>query len=134
MISHLDKSFLVPSEKTIRQKLIPKMNRQVQYKIKQSLNENYVAVNSITDIWSSKGQRSFISYTVHYINVNWQRKIAILRCMPYDCAHTGESIAMVLSEIRKSWCLQNVLCLVRDNAELQTNSQLVACATSSILL
>ena len=117
MISHLDKRFFVPSEKTIRQKLIPKLYRQVQYKIKQSLDENYVAVYSITiDIWSSKGQRSFISYTVHYINVNLQRKISILRCMPYDSAHTRESIAMVLSEIRKSWFLQNVHCLVRDSA------------------
>ena len=117
MISHLNKRFNIPSEKTIRQKLIPNLYRQVQYKIKQSLEENDAAVYSITtDIWSSKGQRSFISYTVHYINVNWQRKIAILRCMPYDSAHTGESIAMVLSEIRKSWCLQNIHCLVRDNA------------------
>ena len=36
--------------------------------------------------------------------------------MPHSSVHTGESIAMVLSEIRKSWCLQNVHCFVGDNA------------------
>ena len=78
MISHLNKRFFVPSEKKNRQKLIPNLNRQVQYKIKQSLDENDVAVYSITtDIWSSKGQRTFISYTIHYyINVNKRASLA----------------------------------------------------------
>ena len=71
MISRLNKRCIVPSEKTIRQKLIPNLYRKVQYKIQQSLDENDIGVHSITtDIWFNKGQRSFISYTIHYINDN----------------------------------------------------------------
>lgn len=77
-----------------------------------------------TDIWTSSGQDSFISYTAHFITVNWERKVAVIRCMPYNTDHTGDNISNVLHDISNDWGLGDISAVVRDNAAN------MVCATS----
>ena len=98
LLNHLNTMFDLPSEKVVRQRLMPELYRKVQYSVKMALDQNFVGVYAVTtDIWTARNKASFISYTAHFITVDWERKIAILRCMSYDEAHTGVNIANVLT-------------------------------------
>ena len=73
LIGHLQQRFNILSEKVLRQRVTPEVNRKVQYHVKQSLDENTIGVYAITtDIWSSKSKHSFISYTAHFITMDWK--------------------------------------------------------------
>lgn len=118
-ISHLSKRFKVPSEKLIRTKLVPELNKKVQYAVKQSLesNSNEKGTYSITtDIWSSPSRDSFMSITAHWITGDFKRKLAILRCIPYNTAHSASNLSSALKNICSDWGVTNVHVIVRDNA------------------
>ena len=117
MIAHFTKRFNVPSEKVMRERIIPGIHEKVQYSVKESLNKNVAGVYAITtDMWSSKARHGYISYTAHWITADLERKVAILRCMPYSSSHTGESISWVLNNVTDDWGLADIKCVVRDNA------------------
>ena len=68
-INNLNHKFDVPSEKVLRQRIIPDIYRRVQYKIIELLYTNLCDYCSATsDIWTSKSQHAFISFTLHIIN------------------------------------------------------------------
>ena len=79
--------------------------------------------SAMTDIWTSKSQHAFISFTLHFINKEGERKAIVLRCFPYDVAHTADSIAKTLSMIVSDWKLEGKIHLiVRDNALNMVNA------------
>ena len=103
-ISHFNHKFDDPSEKVLRQKIIPDIYRRVQFKIMELLHNNIGDYcSATTDIWTSKSLHAFISFTLHFINKEGERKAIVLRCFPYDVAHTADSIAKTLSMIVSNW-------------------------------
>jgi hypothetical protein len=56
---------------------------------------------SITcDIWSDKYRhRSFICYTIHFVDPNFRLLKYSLKTEPFDGSHTGEAIAQKLSAV-----------------------------------
>ena len=89
-VNHLSKRFKVPSEKLLRNKLVPELNDKVQYVVKKSLEYNSAENRTYrvtTDIWSSPSRDSFMSINSHWINNEFQRKLVILRCIRYNTAH-----------------------------------------------
>ncbi|RXG61778.1 Zinc finger BED domain-containing protein 4 [Armadillidium vulgare] len=117
-ISHLCKKFKVPSEKTIRTKLIPDLDKKVQFVIKESLRSNESGAFAITtDIWSSPSNDSFMSITAHWITTDFERKLAVLRCIRYNTTHNASNISCCLKHIFKDWELNKIHAIVRDNAK-----------------
>jgi len=119
MVQHLNKRFTVPSEKVVRTSIIPQIGAKLQYSIKDSLNKDVTGImySLTTDMWTSGAYDGYISYTVHYITIDWKRKMVVLRCMPYSTKHTGESISVVLKNITQDWGLRSSIhVVVRDNA------------------
>ena len=99
-VNNLNHKFDVPSEKVLRQRIIPDIYRLVQYKIMELLHDSLGdSCSATTDIWTSKSQHAFISFTLHFINKGGERKAAVLRCFPYDVSHTSESIGKTLRMI-----------------------------------
>jgi hypothetical protein len=115
LIEHFNKRFLVPSEKTVREKITPELYSKIQYLVKQALPEG-LAYTITTDMWTSKTHEGYLAYTLHWITPDFKRKVAILRCMPYSSRHTGFSISLVIKNIAKDWGLTDIHCVVRDNA------------------
>ena len=116
---HLSKRFKVPSEKVLRTKHIPGFNEKVQYAIKNllTLNTSQNGTYSITtDIWSSPSKVSFMSVTAHWITKDFKRKLAVLRCIRYNTAHTASNLSSSLKNICNDWGLNNVHVMVTDNA------------------
>ena len=106
MINQLNPKFNIPSEKQLRQIIIPDMYKRV-YQHVQALRVGRFKFCSITtDIWSSQSLHSFISATVHFIDDNWQSKMVVLACFPFDESHTAQHIADVLYGILTEWKLK----------------------------
>ena len=109
--------YCAPSEKVMRERIIHDIHNKVQYTVKESLDKNTLGIYALTtDMWTSKTYDGYISYTAHWITADWKRKVVILRCMPYNTKHTGESRSVVLKNITKDWGLAEIHCVVRDNA------------------
>ena len=90
----------------------------MQYKISECLtrclsgeNDNYAIT---TDIWSSRALDSYLSTTLHFAD-GFDRKLAILRCFPYNSKHSGESIKAQIKMIIADWNLPpEPVAIVRD--------------------
>lgn len=119
-IGCLNRKFDIPSEKVIRTTLMPKLYREVQKELFESLS---LALKdgqySVTcDVWSSLALDSYLGLTVHFITEDFVRKLLVLRCLPYNESHTGESIKGRVVFVLEQWGLQvdKLHCIVTDTA------------------
>ena len=102
------------------------MYKKVQYEIYESVNRCLSAENSsyaiTTDIWSSRSLDSYMSVTIHYTD-GYDRKLAILRCFPYNTAHSAASIKAQMKRIISDWNLPpQPVAVVRDGASNVTKA------------
>ncbi|KAK6195114.1 hypothetical protein SNE40_000606 [Patella caerulea] len=70
-----------------------------------------------TDLWSSKTVAPYMSYTVHYINNDWQLMTRHLQTMYTPEDHTGSILANGLKETLELWDLKEEfqVCVTTDN-------------------
>ena len=123
MINQLNPKFDIPSEKQLRQSIIPDMYKRVYQHMQALLVGRFKFCSITTDIWSSQSLHSFISATVHFIDDNWQPKMVVLACFPFDESHTAQHIADVLDGILTEWKLKQKLhAVMRDNAPNMVNA------------
>jgi hypothetical protein len=45
-----------------------------------------------TDLWTSPTNNSFISLTLHYLDADFQQKMVVLGCFPFDETHEASAI------------------------------------------
>ena len=96
MINQLNPKFDIPSEKQLRQSIIPDMYKRVYQHVQ-----------------ASQSLHSFISTTIHFIDDNWQPKMVVLACFPFDESHTAQHIlADALDGILTEWKLKQKLHVV----------------------
>ena len=120
MIGFLNRKFDIPSEKVVRTTLMPKLYREVQKELFESLSialkEGHYSVTC--DVWSSLALYSYLGLTVHFITEDFVRKILVLRCLPYNESHTGESIKGRVVFVLEKWGLSvdRLHCIVSDTA------------------
>lgn len=115
-IKVLQPKFSMPSEKTIRVKYIPRLYNQVQFFVKCTINEGLESYSITTDAWTSSSQESYLSVTIHYISKDLERKMAVLRAVPFNVSHTSEAILEQISSILQDWGLPAPAAAVRDSA------------------
>ena len=93
------------------------MYAQVRDRIKTELTSvKYFAATS--DLWSSDGTLiPYISYTIHFLNEDWQLQNRCLQTkfLPED--HTGDNIADAMEETLTMWDLkaESQVCITTDN-------------------
>lgn len=119
-IYSLNKKFTIPSEKVIRTTMMPKLYRETQAALKtallENLKDNYFSITS--DIWSSLALDSYLGVTVHFITDEFERKFIVVRCLPYNARHSGESIKTRVTFVLGTWGLplEKLHCVVSDSA------------------
>ena len=88
----MNKKFVIPSEKVVRTKLFPDLYLRVQYKLKTFIEDNLKGADySLScDVWSSKALDSYLGVIIHFVTKDFERKVVVLRCLPYNRAHTGK--------------------------------------------
>ena len=126
-IHTIQPKFSLPSEKVLRQNLLPKLYKKVQFKLLSELNkqlevtETEGTVKSLpfsitTDIWSSQARDSYMSVTLHFVTRLFKRKMLVLRALPYNVSHTGDSIKENVLKVLKDWGLGEFAAILRDSA------------------
>lgn len=68
-------------------------------------------------MWSSVGMRPYMSYTVHFVNDEWELQNRCLETHYFPDNHTGQNIADAMEATLDSWDLSasNQVCLTTDS-------------------
>ncbi|KAL5248809.1 hypothetical protein ACHWQZ_G017861 [Mnemiopsis leidyi] len=86
----LNPKFTIPHEKKLRTVIIPNLYEKVQFKVHTLLKQLCGTFCLTVDIWSSKALDAYFGVTIEFITKDFERKVAVLRCMPYNRRHTGK--------------------------------------------
>uniref|UniRef100_A0A1X7UWW1 Zinc finger BED domain-containing protein 4 n=1 Tax=Amphimedon queenslandica TaxID=400682 RepID=A0A1X7UWW1_AMPQE len=62
-----------------------------------------------TDIWLSDSLDSYLSFTGHWIDSNWENKECCLHAQPFNERHTGENIVTVFTICLDTWNITDKL-------------------------
>lgn len=83
-VEYADPQYDLRSEKYFRTVVFPNMHRLVKTKIQDIVERDIVAFTGTTDMWSSQSRQSYISLTIHFIDSQWKRKMAVLACQGFS--------------------------------------------------
>ena len=91
-----------------------------------SVTKHYAAT---TDLWSSATSAPYMSYTVHFIDQEWNLQSWCLQTLFVPQDHDAYNLAEVMVETLDNWGLdpRNQVCLTTDNGSN------IVCATSEHL-
>lgn len=99
--------------------MMPKLYKNVQGALLQSLSTAigagiYFCITC--NIWSSLALD--LCVTVHFITEDFYRKLVVIRCVPYNASHTGESIKTRIRYVLEKWGLleTRLHCVLSDSA------------------
>ena len=116
----MDEKYTLPSTKTLRQKLIPRIYHRSMIELIQQL-EPIKHVSLTTDGWTSSSADKYNVYTLHYID--WSKatpfiEFKILECSPYDMVSSKVELEKDLRRVTTKFGINEKICLnVADNAE-----------------
>ena len=71
MVSKLNPKCNLPFHKHFREKEIPSLYASVKSDISSEL-EMMTFYSATTDLWTSKATHPYLSYTIHFVNENWE--------------------------------------------------------------
>ena len=83
---------------------------------------NYVSLTS--DIWTAPNAlTSYISLTLHCVDLNFVKHTAVLACKPMPQAHTGDNVTEVLNEMcaQTKIPVEKIFLMITDNASVMLN-------------
>ena len=118
LLKSFDSKYEAPSQKYFSQTALPALYAKTRDEVSSELEEvrgAYFAAT--TDLWSSTTSEPYISYTVHFINHNWELRSRCLQTMFMPEQHTGENIAKAIQATLEAWGLQEThqVCLTTDS-------------------
>jgi hypothetical protein len=92
-------SIQVPCRKYFTENIIPNIHERTKKQIHQLVTEaKWISLTS--DIWTSQHNNySFISFTAHWIDDDFENSHAVLNCKYFPGSHTGARIQYVIGEM-----------------------------------
>ena len=124
MIKKLDSRYEIPSRAHFSRSIIPDLYTSTKQKVTQEI-AGLKFFAATTDMWSSIGMIPYMSFTLHFINEEWQLKSFVLSTSYLPKNHTAEVLAEALEEVMSEWTL-NSDCLVSLTTD--SGSNIVAAA------
>lgn len=116
LIKVIDPRYELPGRKHFSQTALPKLYSECREIVETELqNVSYFATTS--DLWSSRTSEPYLSLTAHYIDQDWNLKSKCLQTAYFPVDHTGEAIALGLSDALESWGLSEdkQVCITTDS-------------------
>ena len=119
MIKEFEPRYNPPGRKALTTNYLPSLYQREMDRVKASLGDA-TSFAMTTDIWSSRANDSYISYTFHYIvddGHDFIMKSHLLEVLEFPDSHTGENIMVELEEVFSRWslCCSNLAAFVTDN-------------------
>ncbi len=116
LIKRFDKRYEPPSRAHFSRSIVPDLYASTKQKVAQKLTSiEFFA--STTDMWSSIGLTPYMSFTVHYINKDWDLESLALAASFVPNDHTADVLVDALEEVMSEWRLKasNLVCLTTDS-------------------
>ena len=105
LVNVLDPKYQIPSRKHFSKYEIPKLYNEVIGIVKPEVQRaRYFAAS--TDLWSSKANHPYLSFTVHFISKSWDLNSYCLDTVPIFEDHTGQNLADAIQDILANWELK----------------------------
>lgn len=99
--------YVMPSRKYFSDTKIPELYSEVRETLQQVISEQSSLVFTV-DIWTCQYTiQSYLGLTCHWLTNDFQRKMAVLLCQPFDGSHTALNIADAWKNMMKDWQLTN---------------------------
>nr|XP_012224904.1 PREDICTED: zinc finger BED domain-containing protein 4-like [Linepithema humile] len=108
--------YKIPFKTYFSETVIPDIYEKCRIKILKDI-ENISNCAFTSDIWTCNiSNESYISFTIHYINEDFQLKHAALNVKHFPGSHTGENIAKIITEMIEEWHLNDKnYIIIRDS-------------------
>lgn len=81
------------------QQEIPRLYTKVKESVVDPKLTEIEHYSATTDLWTSRAIQPYLSYTVHFINHNWDLKSFCLETIPLFDDHTGANISESIADI-----------------------------------
>ncbi|XP_047127648.1 zinc finger BED domain-containing protein 4 [Hydra vulgaris] len=118
LMNHLEPRYCMPSRKFFSKTIIPQLYMELNNKISDKLiKTDYISFSS--DIWTCPiSHESFISFSSHSIDKDFNRFDVVLHASHFSESHTGINISKKLESMWDSWKIEAERrhILVRDGA------------------
>ena len=116
MLSTFDQQYVPPSRKYFSKTAVPHLYSATRETVEIEL-KNIEFFSSTSDLWSSETLHPYISYTIHYINKEWEMKSFCLQTAFLPTDHTGDNLAEDLEATLDGWNLKKEQqdCITTDN-------------------
>ena len=116
LIHTLDPKYNLPSRKFFTKQEILRLYTEIREMVKaKMMRARYFAATS--DLWTSCNSHPYLSYTIHFIDDDWQLQSYCLDTVPLFEDHTGQNIAEAILDILENWGLnrENLVATTTDN-------------------
>ena len=102
-VKNLDPRFQIPTRKTLRNNLLPKLYEDVKGELKTQL-QSVSSVALTTDMWTSSANMSFLAVTIHFWNSDCCQLVTkVLDCSNFIGSHTSSAINAAISDAIQSF-------------------------------
>ena len=108
LVHDLEPRYKLPDRKTISTTYMPQIYKSKKEAIQLELHTSCKEFSFTTDMWSSRATHSYVSFTLHYINEDYQLKNYLLETKEFTESHTGDNIAEEVRFIISEWELEMV--------------------------
>uniref|UniRef100_A0A3B3DU20 BED-type domain-containing protein n=1 Tax=Oryzias melastigma TaxID=30732 RepID=A0A3B3DU20_ORYME len=116
LINVLEPRFVIPSRKYFAEKMMHALYAKTRAKVESAL-DTAERVGLTCDGWTSRATESYMMFTVHFINEDWEIESYVLQTRAMQESHTGAHISDVLKAAADEWGLQaKKPVVVTDNA------------------
>ena len=88
-ILKLNPCYQMPSRKYFSQQEIPRLYTKVKDTVVNPKLAEIEYFSATTDLWTSRATHPYLSYTVHFVDHNWELKSFCLETVPLFDDHTG---------------------------------------------
>ena len=105
LILKLNPRYHLPSRKYFSQQEIPQLYTKVKESIVIPKLAEIEYFSATTDLWTSRATHPYLSYTVHFVDHNWDLKSFCLETVPLFDDHTGANISESIADIMANWQL-----------------------------
>ena len=127
LLNHLQPRYQLPGHKYFSSTMIPQLYDSCKKTVQKIIEaHNFVALTS--DIWSSHGHDSVISFTAHFITDKFTRDHCLLQASKFNERHTGDNIATMYSDCVSEWKIESKIVCASDPILLQGLTALVCLA------
>ena len=103
LMKKLKPKYNLPSRKYFSDNIIPYIYSETKAEIKKGIVST-IAISVTTDLWTNTNNlQSFLSFTAHWLNDNFQLQHAVLQMKHFSGLHTADNIKQHLEEIPTLW-------------------------------